>query len=193
MNRLGTKQLTYKVHLVGGQDRLREMILYVSDKFRLAPRWGKTKLNKVLWRADFEAYAQRRVPVTGCPYVRLRNGPAPAEMVPVFAEMINADLVRLDYVGFGQGITEERIVPNVAPNLRWFSHDDLSFIDEAVEHFWADTAAEVSEASHGLAWASREDNDPMPYELAFFSERGLTLELRSKLSALGSERGWRSQ
>ena len=39
-------RLTYRVELPGGDGRLREMILYVSQKAEEMPRYGKTKLNK---------------------------------------------------------------------------------------------------------------------------------------------------
>jgi hypothetical protein len=60
--------LTYKVHLPGGQKRLREMILYISNRCNDAPRWGKSKLNKILWRAGSHAFLNRGDPVTGRPY-----------------------------------------------------------------------------------------------------------------------------
>ena len=193
MNRPTSKNLTYKVHLPGGQERLREMILYVSERANAAPRWGKTKLNKILWRADFEAFLERQVPVTGRAYQRLPNGPAPVEMAPVLAEMINAGLVSIDHAVISAGIIEERIVPNEKPNLRFFSADDLRFVDEAISYLWSDTAADVSRDSHGIAWKSRADGDPMPYELAYLSDRQLSIDLARKLRVLGTDRGWKSE
>jgi hypothetical protein len=47
-------RLTWKVPLPGGQKRLREAVLYVSAACKDAERFGLVKLNKIIWRADFE-------------------------------------------------------------------------------------------------------------------------------------------
>jgi hypothetical protein len=44
------RNLTYSVPLRGGQERLREMILYISKRCHNAPRFGSIKLNKILGR-----------------------------------------------------------------------------------------------------------------------------------------------
>jgi hypothetical protein len=54
-------RLTYRVELPGGQVRLREAALYVMKKCENLHFFGLTKLNKILWKADFSAFAARRV------------------------------------------------------------------------------------------------------------------------------------
>src|SRR5665213_2629173 len=78
------KSLTYTKALPGGaRERLRELILYVSEKCEKSTRFGMIKLNKIIWRADFTAFEARRSPITGAGYQRLPLGPAPIEMRPV--------------------------------------------------------------------------------------------------------------
>src|ERR1700721_4011030 len=89
-------RLTYEVRLAGETNRRVDLILYVSDKYEKAPRWGKTKLNKVLWRADFTSFLERGVPVSGSAYVRLQNGPALAEMAPVLGTMEAEGIIPLE-------------------------------------------------------------------------------------------------
>src|SRR6478672_8661822 len=89
-------KLTWKVPLAGGQRRLREAVLYVSNACTEAERFGLVKLNKIIWRADFESFAQRGQPVTGRQYQRLPQGPAPIEMKPVLNEMLRAGLARIE-------------------------------------------------------------------------------------------------
>src|SRR5882672_12074914 len=109
------RKLTYRVELPGGDGRLREMILYVSQKAAEMPRYGKTKLNKILWDADFSAFADRGVPVTGRPYQKLQAGPAPVEMPTILAEMKEEDLISIEIVDFGQGIIEQRVIAKTNP------------------------------------------------------------------------------
>jgi hypothetical protein len=186
-------RLTYKVNLPGGQDRLREMILYVSSKCASAPRFGKLKLNKILWKADFDAFAKRGVPVTGRSYQRLENGPAPIEMPPVLAELVDAGELRFDITTFGGGMAEERPLATRPARLsKFFSEDDLAFVDAAIEYFWDMSATASSDASHGLAWKTRGDLTAMPYEAAYLSDEEATDELKVAMKRYAEEAGLRS-
>ncbi|WP_120716673.1 Panacea domain-containing protein [Tsuneonella amylolytica] len=185
-------RLTYKVHLPGGQSRLREAALYVMQKCKGAEFFGLTKLNKILWKADFTAFASRRVPVTGRQYQRLQQGPAPVEMLPVLN-----DLERDGYIKIArrlQGhLEEKRPVALVEPALRFFSADDLSYLDAAIEQYWSYSGRGVSADSHGVAWETRENGDPMPYELSLLSDEKLSAADSLVFLDIGRKRGWRTQ
>jgi len=193
MERPESRRLTYKVELAGGQNRLREMILYISKRSQNAPRWGKTKLNKTLWRADFRSFLERETPITGRAYQKLPQGPAPVEMAPVLGEMANSGLISFDRMVFSATVVEERVIALAEPNLANFSAGDLGYVDEAINHYWNSTASETSDSSHGIGWKSRFDGDPMPYELAFLSDEKLSFGMAAKLANLGAERGWKSE
>jgi len=187
-------RLSYKLKLPGGQDRLRELILYVSERCADAPRFGKVKLNKILWKADFEAFAKRGVPVTGRSYQRLSQGPAPVDMPPLMAEMVADGILDFVLSEFAPGVVEERPVAKRKPKLRtFFSEDYIRFVDAAIEHFWSMTAAGASDDSHGIAWKSRRDMDPMPYEAAYLSDDAPPELLVQKMRKFAEEAGLRSR
>ena len=183
-------RLTYMVDLPGGQERLHQAILYVSTKCQNAKRFGGIKLNKIIWRADFESFLHRGQPVTGRAYQRLRLGPAPKEMLPVHRAMIDAGLIKVDIVDFGEGIIERRTVPLEAPDPRFFDDQDLGFLDDAVAYYWDLTGMETSDESHGMAWKTRSNGDPMPYESAYLSDRNLTNTQREKMEKMICAKGW---
>ncbi len=183
--------LTYKVDLPGGQSRLREAAIYVMRKCESAASFGLTKLNKTLWRADFEAYAQRRVPVTGRLYQRLAQGPAPVEMPIVLQDLLRDGLVAIESRQVYQ-FTEKRPIAKVEPSMRYFSPDDLKYLDEAIRFYWDRSGRGASKQSHGVAWETRADGEPMPYNLAILSDAKLTPEQGRRFAAIGAERGWRS-
>lgn len=185
-------KLTYRVELPGGYDRLRELVLYVCDRCADARRFGKVKLNKILWRADFEAFAQRGVPVSGRPYQRLAAGPAPVEMSTTLAEMESRRLIVIEEVDHGGGYVEHRPRALQKPNLRYFSADDISYVDASIKHYWTKSATAASGLSHGVAWKTREDRDPIPYESVFLSDEKMSLADRKKFAGLGQSRGWKS-
>jgi hypothetical protein len=190
MNREAHK-LTYRVELPGGEHRLREMILYVSSRAKDMPRYGKTKLNKILWDADFSAYLSRRTPVTGRPYQKLKAGPAPVEMPTVLAEMQADGLIEIEAVQVGAYV-EHRIIARVEPSLRLFSADDLHYMNQSIERFWDLTAGEASDESHGIAWKTRDELDPMPYESALLSGEQLSGHSLTRIKEMAHEQGWKS-
>lgn len=191
MNRAAHK-LTYRVDLPGGDVRLREMILYVSQKSAEMPRYGKTKLNKILWDADFSAFAARGVPVTGRPYQKLQAGPAPVEMPTVLVEMEQAGLIEIETVDFGDGIIEQRVIAKAPPSLHFFSSDDLAYMDRSIERLWDLTAKRASDRSHGVAWKTRDELDPLPYEAALLSDEELAGEPLARIVDMAQELGWKS-
>jgi len=186
-------RLTFSVDMPGGQARLRQMILYVARECRTAPRFGGIKLNKIIWRADFESFAARGRPVTGRPYQRLKLGPAPKEMLPVHRDMLNNGLIVVERVDFGDGVVEQRTVPCVAPSLDFFDEADLHFVDESIKYYWDMTGAETSDESHGMAWKTRSNGDPMPYESAYLSDRALQPAQLAAMKKLMYDRGWVSE
>ena len=126
--------LTWKVRLPGGQARLREAVLYVSRACEGAADFGLVKLNKILWRADFEAFAKRGQPVTGRRYQRLPLGPAPVEMIPILNELqAKGHLVIESRPAFD--FEEQRPVALIEPNLRYFSRDDLDYLGTSITYF----------------------------------------------------------
>lgn len=193
-----SQKLTYRVELPGGQDRLRELILYVSSKAEGMERFGLIKLNKIVWRSDFAAFAARGVPVTGRAYQRLRLGPAPVEMQPLLAEMQQDGLITVRMLSFGldsdgKEIVEKRPVARAEPNLRWFSADDLTYVDQAISYYWRMTGAETSDDSHGPAWKTRANLDPMPYESAYLVEESIGQSQLERALNIAKEYGWKSQ
>jgi hypothetical protein len=164
-------RLTPRIDLPGRQERLRQMILYVAQKCASAERMGLVKLNKILWKADFDAFAARGIPVTGRAYQRLELGPAPREMRPLLDKMIASGLIHLEETDFGDGVIEYRPIvdaPKITTSL--FDDDDISFVDAAITHYWNMTGKETSDDSHGIAWKSRKNGEPMFYELSLIAD-----------------------
>lgn len=185
----GPRPPTLSVELPGGVDRLRQLVLHIAERLSDAQHFGVIKLNKVLWWADFRSFAERGVPVTGREYKRLEHGPAPREMPWLQREMLDAELIRVERDETVETWTELRTVALAAADLSMFSPEDLGFVDRAITRYRDLTAMQTSDDSHGAAWKSRNNGDPMPYELALLSDvplgRKQFLRLRSLVDAAG--------
>src|ERR1700733_511729 len=165
--------VTYKIDLSGGQRRLKEAILYVAQKGQPMAFFGRIKLNKILWRADFKSFYDRRQPVTGRTYQKLEWGPALIEMWPIMNDLLREDLlVEEEHVVPGNK-TEHRPIAKADPVLRLFSQEDIEYLDESLHHYWNMTGMESSDESHGTAWKTRNIGDAIPYEAAYFEDKPL--------------------
>src|SRR5690606_1636943 len=99
--------------MAGGRDfdrrRFKELILYVADRSRDDRRFGATKLNKILYFADFKAFLILGASITGSTYVRLDRGPVPQEILPILREMEDAgDISRTErqYFNYTQKVVQ---------------------------------------------------------------------------------------
>ena len=182
-------RVTHKVALQGGQGRMKEAILYVCQKAAGFSHFGLVKLNKILWRSDFQSYRERKIPVTGRQYQRQPQGPVAVDMPPLLNDMLGSGL--LDW-GQTNVPNERRPVAKANPMMKWFSPDDIRYLDEAIAHYQHLTASDASNQSHGTAWDVRENGDPMPYESALLADGALPNEVYEKMMSVGNKKGWRS-
>jgi hypothetical protein len=113
-------------------------------------------------------------------------------MLPVLNELQSGGLLSIRIVPQGN-YEERRPVAMQDPVLTFFSPQDLAFLDRSISAYWDKTGKEVSDISHGSAWGSREDGEPMPYELAYLSDQPVGRSQRARLLKLAEERGWTSK
>lgn len=184
--------LTRKVKLAGGQDRLVQLILHVCKRNEEARFFGRIKLNKIIWKADFESFAKRGVPLTGAAYQRLAQGPALRCMKPLLREMLERGILEERKRNFGSGKVEQRPIARVPADLHWFSAEDLRFVDGSIAHYWNMTGTETSDDSHGMAWSTRCDGDDMPYETAYLSDKVLGFAQLERMRKRAAREGFRS-
>jgi hypothetical protein len=181
--------VTYKVPLPRGGERLRELIIYVSEKCALDQFFGSVKLNKVLFHSDFRSFKRYGVPVTGTKYRKYEHGPAPVEHKPLERDMIaRGDIVIRPEVVFG--LTQHRVVPLRQADLTLFTGRDIAVVDQVIQDLWAKTATQVSAESHGVQWMTRNLRDDIPYEAAYLSNEPLTPYDIERTAELAARFGW---
>ena len=161
--------------LPGDRAKLKELIVYISAKCQDDPAFGAVKLNKILFRADFQAYRLRGSPVTGAAYFRLKHGPAPKAMMPVMRELHEDEAVRTQRRMVGAREQKRPIALRPA-NLKHFSGEDIAIVDSVIDDLWGKPAITVSAESHGIQWQTRGDKEPIPYESAWLSDEPVTAD-----------------
>jgi len=174
----------------GDEARLAELILYVAARCQPAERFGATKLNKILWWADFLAFAEFGKPVTGVEYMRLDQGPVPRRLVPVRERMIEAKELAIAAARCPGGHTEQRPVPLREADISMFSPEEIALVDWIIDQLWSKTASRVSKLSHGKAWEVAGDRERIPYEAIFLSDEPVDRSDIARTKELAREHGW---
>lgn len=146
--------------------RLAELILYVARRCERHTAFGAVKLNKILFYADFIAFAKLGEPITGTEYFRLPMGPAPRRLEPVTRTLFDhGDAVEQSRAVFAK--MQKRIVPLREANLDLFTAAQIAIVDEVIDALCSMTADEVTELSHQFAgWELAEDHETIPYASA---------------------------
>jgi len=151
-----------------------ELVLYVSRKSEDDPRFGSTKLNKILFYADFIHYGKTGRSITGAEYQRLEWGPAPRRLLPIQRELEEGDALAIQKVEY-HGRYQKRTVALREPDLSSFSGEEIATVDGVIDDLWGANASDVSDLSHRLpSWQIAEENETIPYVSVFVSDRQLS-------------------
>jgi hypothetical protein len=151
-------------------EKFRGLILYAADQAR-AKRdqyFGAVKLNKILFYSDFIMFQRYGVPITGATYQKLREGPAPKELLVQRRILIgegDADLKPTQVFNYVQ----RRLIPTAKTidPTNWFKSEEIVVIDEVIKELKGMTAAQVSGLSHREGgWMMAKEGEPIPYEAA---------------------------
>jgi uncharacterized phage-associated protein len=160
-----------------------ELLLYVADRLRDDRAGGATKLNKVLYFADFAHVRRTGRPITGAEYQKLGRGPAPRRLLPVRQRLVergDAEIVREDFLGYKQ----HRLLPRRRPDLSVFSDDELVTVDKVIADLASLTATQVSDLSHEEpGWQLGNEGETIPYETALVAKRQVSTPTSRRLGA----------
>jgi hypothetical protein len=153
------------------EDKLAELILYVANRTLEDPAGGATKINKLIFFAEFARLRAYRQPITGAQYQKRPNGPAPRRVLPVRARLLecgDAELRQDEYFGY----PIHRPVPLREPDVSVFSDIERRTIARIISAFWGKTARELSELSHQEpGWKLVADGADIPYPTAFLAKQ----------------------
>lgn len=185
-----SSRLHFEFPIPDREARFKELMVYVSDECLDDPTYSKTKLFKILFFSDFEAYGRYRQPITGVPYKKWPFGPAPAMYMRMEQEMLSDRIIRIARARV-YNHSRQRVLPLREPIVDIFSARDISTVDRWIRFFWNTSAREVSRYSHGKAWKLAHENERIPYEAVFISDERVTFEDVDRVKELASEHGWK--
>lgn len=147
---------TFTGYKMPGLEKFTEMVVFFTN--RLQP-W-KTKLNKLLFYADFAMYRQSGYSISGVQYRAIPMGPVPNNFNSIFEYLVNNNDVEINYATFNDGGTGEQFKPNSKRkfNVGLFTEDELFILEMTADRFKNVSANEIIEISHmEKAWIENKD------------------------------------
>ncbi len=168
----GSYSLTYGADTEETRARLRELILYIADKCKDDPKFGATKLNKILYFIDAVSFREYGEPVTGIQYARRENGPAPKHFLPVREQMKADGEIEMEIRNYIY--QQHRVVAKRKSNLDLFSSRDIALVDAIIEELSSLNGTDLSGLSHGIVWNILDDGEQIPYEAVLISDAPLS-------------------
>jgi uncharacterized phage-associated protein len=188
--------------VAGGIDfnrgKFKELVAYLS---LVAERegdegFGMVKLNKLLYRADFEAYRLLGRSITGETYEKQAWGPV-ARDLPIVLDELAAD-GRLYWQHIPRG-PYTRDVPTTReddyafPDMSMFPKDERKVIEKTLHELATYGGKEVSDWSHeeSAGWKSApKDGDAIKYGSAFISTEPIPEEDLERAKQYVRDQGW---
>lgn len=172
------------------ETKFAEMLLFAARLLEDDHAGGATKLNKLLFFAEFAHVRQTGEPITGADYQKLEWGPAPRRLLPVRDQLVREGAAELVEEVTAFGYAQDRFRALRDPKLDLFSESELETIKKVAEELRGMNAAQVSALSHEeLGWQMVNDGETIPYSSAYLREPEITPAVRKHARRLVKELG----
>lgn len=126
----------------------------------------KTKINKLLFYADFLHFKEFGSSITGTQYARLPHGPVIDNYEIYLGIMVHKQRVSVVEKQFGE-IIGEKIVANEQPSLDVFKTEEIETLAKVKGYFEGFTATKISDRSHQeKGYLETDNSQPISYRYA---------------------------
>lgn len=171
--------------MAGGREldraRFKELVVYLANASADDEGFGMVKLNKLLYRSDFEAYRVLGSSITGETYEKQEYGPVARDLPIALDELGKDQRIAWQHVAAGPYV---RDVPapkeQEAADLTLFTKDELEIVRRALDELAEHGGKSVSEWSHetSAGWRVKQIGEEIPYSSAMINLRPLSREAR---------------
>lgn len=148
-------------------EKFTEMVVYFSDK--LSP--FKTKMNKLLFYADFLMFKQSCFSISGVRYKAIDMGPVPNNFQSIFEYLANNNEIDIYTTEFPIGYTGEQFKARRDRNFNaeLFTENELETLERVATVFKETSTNDIIELSHlEEAWKKNaKEKSVISYEYAF--------------------------
>jgi uncharacterized phage-associated protein len=178
--------------------KFKELVVYLCAASERArdEGFGMVKLNKLLYRADFEAYRLLGHPITGETYEKQEYGPVARDLPIVLDELGAAGRLGWQFIATGPHtrnvptVTED---PDAVADMSAFPSDEREVIENTLRELAVYGGKGASEWSHeeSAGWkAAPEYGHAIDYSSTFISTEPVSPEDLDRARRFVHERGW---
>jgi len=155
------------------REKFEAAVQYICSEVDNIRQLSLTKLHKILYYADREAYLALGEALTGETYVRADYGPMSEHLRPTLArlEQEEDEIKHIEKRGHSSKLgayTQNCYVATRPPELDIFKPEEVQLLSETAQLIQENfTSEEVSDLSHDVVWRSVKKGEPLPYYTAF--------------------------
>ena len=143
--------------------KLREMILF----FTALPGMYETKLNKLLFYADFSHFKHHGVSISGAPYLAFPHGPVLQHYPRIEDDLLESGELSVDEVFFSDGGSGTIFHGGRAPDLALFSAEEQATLARIADELGRKTSKRLRDMSHAeSAWRDTPERSMIDYAKA---------------------------
>lgn len=157
----------YSGYRIPNWERFTEMVVFFAEK--LQPY--KTKMNKLLFYADFLNFKNYGHSISGMRYHAIPLGPVPNKYQSIYEYLNNNNKIEIEFIPIDINITGElfKSKSDKPFNSSLFTKTDLGILESVVDRFKTTSTKDIIEISHQEeAWKQNEkDRSIISYEFAF--------------------------
>jgi antitoxin SocA-like protein len=145
--------------------KFKELVLLLADRSKGDPLMSRVKLNKLLYRVDFESFRLLGRSVTGATYVRGEHGPMASELPRAEHELGQAGHLRWEFRQAGP-YTQKVPIAMVQPDTEKFSAGQLAIVGTALGELsgFGGKGASVWSHEESAGWRLKGDGEEITYE-----------------------------
>jgi hypothetical protein len=152
------------------RQKFKELVLYLAQRSGEDEGFGMVKLNKLLYRADTEAFRKLGRSISGAEYEKQEYGPVARPLPLALDELAQDGYIIWHRIPAGEHL---RKVPEAhePPDLSQFTEPELEVIEDALGELLPHGGKSVSEWSHdrSVGWNAVEIGEQIPYGTALIS------------------------
>ena len=139
--------------------KLKQLILYITNKCWQSANLWKVVLNKLLYFSDFDYYEKYDESISESVYIKQPMGPVPQYMDDILDSMQSLDhsieIMEIPYYGYVQ----KKVIPFLEPDLSLFSADQIKEVDRVLRQHWEKTWRQLTVYSHwDIPWLSTQED-----------------------------------
>lgn len=175
--------------------KFENLILYVCKESEADKAFGRTKLNKLLYFADFGHFRDHGQSISGEEYMAIQNGPVPRAMKPVLVDMISSGDIREESIDIGARHPQMRPHAVRDPDMSLFSASEKVYVDAVLSKYARMSGTELAEISHAevgyKAAFARGKSEKIAYATAYLPPfSNVTQDVVERTEQLITQ-GWR--